>query len=182
MAAITRALLLSLALLVLSVPAATAAVPPVLHTVMPERLVVPSIGVDAPVVVVGLDEDGAMLAPDEPDVAGWYTFSPTPGNPGNTVLSGHRDWRTGATGVFWRLGELAQGDRISVVLADGSRIDYEVILSVLMRPDDMPIEEVVGQTSEEIITLITCAGAFDPSTRDYDKRRVVWAGRVLAAD
>lgn len=175
-----RALALALALILPSVTTALATgdLPPVVQTIMPERLVVPSIGVDAPVEVLGLDADGAMQSPVGPGPVGWYDFSPTPGNVGNTVFSGHRDWRTGVTGVFWRLGELVPGDRISVVLVDGRSVDYEVLLSVLMGPEDMPISEVVGQTDVEIITLISCEGVFNPRTREYNLRRVVWANRV----
>ena len=171
---------MAVALLAASVGVTQAAgnVPPVVHGAMPERLVVPSIGVNAPVITVGLDEEGRMLSPEGPDPVGWYTFSPTPGQPGNTVISGHRDWRTGVTGVFWRLGELGPGDRLSVVLADGNEVTYEVVVSVLLGPDDMSIDEIVGQTEEEIITLITCEGVFDPVTHDYDRRRVIWANRV----
>lgn len=152
--------------------------PPVVHAAYPERLIVPSIGVDAPVVALSLDPDGAMPSPGGPRAVGWYSFSPTPGMPGNTVLSGHRDWRTGAAGVFWRLGELAAGDTITVQLDDGTEVTYAVLLSVVMAPDQMPIEEVVGQTADEIITLITCEGTFDRAERDYDQRRIVWAARV----
>lgn len=154
--------------------------PPVTHSALPERLLIPSIGVDAPVVVLGLDPDGAMESPEGPDPVGWYTFSPTPGNPGNTVFSGHRDWRTGVTAVFWRLSELLPGDRLSITLADGARVDYEVVLSILVGPDDMSVGDVVGQTREEIITLITCEGSFDRATRQYDLRRVVWANKVTS--
>jgi LPXTG-site transpeptidase (sortase) family protein len=179
-----RALALALVVFVLAAPAASAAgdVPPIVQTVLPERLIVPSIGVDAPVVVLGLDAEGVMQSPQGPQRVGWYDFSPTPGNAGNTVFSGHRDWHTGVTGVFWRLGELVPGDRISVRLADGSTVDYGVILSVLMRPEDMPIEEVVGQTNEEIITLITCEGVFDRGQHDYNLRRVVWANRIASGE
>ena len=179
---VLRAILVAVALLAAAAGSAQAAgnLPPVMHGALPERLVVPSIGVDAPVVALGLDEEGLMVSPNGPHPVGWYTFSPTPGNPGNTVLSGHRDWRTGVTGVFWRLGELVPGDRLSVVLADGNEVTYEVVLSVLVGPDDMPVGEIVGQTQEEIITLITCEGAFDPATKEYDRRRIVWANRVIS--
>jgi LPXTG-site transpeptidase (sortase) family protein len=163
-----------------AVPAAALAsgLPPVEHGALPVSVRVPAIGVEAPVVVLGLEEDGAMENPEGPTAAGWYTFSATPGNPGNAVFSGHRDWRTGATGVFWRLDEVVPGDTIAVELADGTELAYAVLLNVVMAPDQMPIEEVVGQTSDEIITLITCAGTFDAGARDYDQRRVVWAARV----
>ena len=152
-------------------------VPPVVQTVRPARLVVPSIGVDAPIVEVGLKPDGAMDSPHGPDPVGWYSFSPTPGNPGNAVLSGHRDWYTGVAGVFWRLGELGEGSGLMVVLEDGTRLSYVVGLSALIGPDEVPVDEVVGQTRDEMITLITCEGSFDPGSHDYDKRRVIRAGR-----
>jgi LPXTG-site transpeptidase (sortase) family protein len=182
---VTRTLprLAAFAALVLSFTAQTAFaagndLPPVLHSIAPTRLVVPTIGVDAPIVEIGLKEDGAMDSPVGPDPVGWYSFSPTPGNPGNSVFSGHRDWHTGVTGVFWRLGDLKPGDKMSIVLADGSQIGYEVLQSVLIGPDDMPIDQVVGQTVDELATFISCEGVFDAHSRDYDKRRVVWAKRI----
>jgi LPXTG-site transpeptidase (sortase) family protein len=152
--------------------------PPVVQTVRPTRLIVPSIGVDAPIVELGLHPDGAMESPVGPDPVGWYSFSPTPGNPGNAVLSGHRDWHTGVVGVFWRLSDLGVGSALMVVLEDGTQLTYVVGLSALIGPDEVPIDEVVGQTHDEMITLITCEGSFDPSSREYDKRRVIRAGRA----
>jgi LPXTG-site transpeptidase (sortase) family protein len=159
------------------VSAAGPDLPPVLQTVRPSRLIVPSIGVDAPILELGVQPDGAMDSPKGPDPVAWYTFSPTPGNPGNAVLSGHRDWYTGVTGVFWRLGELQEGSALIVVLSDGTRLDYVVGLSAQLAPDEVPIDEIVGQTRDEMVTLITCEGSFDPTSRDYDKRRVIRAGR-----
>lgn len=177
--------LLTIALILTSGSAAAAGdVPPVLHGALPERLIVPRIDIDAPIVSLGIDADGAMESPSGPDPVGWYTFSPTPGNPGNAVFSGHRDWRTGVTGVFWSLNSLEIGDRIAVTLADGTELSYAVQVSVLLAPDEIPIGEIVGQTAEEGITLITCEGSFDRATREYDKRRIIWATRIqpTAAD
>ena len=152
--------------------------PPVLQTVAPARILVPSIDVDAPIIELGLKPNGEMDAPEGPSPVGWYNFSPTPGNPGNTVMSGHRDWRTGVTGVFWRLNEIRPGDRIAVQLADGNQVEYIAAVSALIGEDEMPISEVVGHTDVETITLISCEGVFNPATHGYDKRRVVWASRA----
>lgn len=169
--------LLGLSILLPS-PASAASSDAVVQTTPAARLRISSIGVDAPVIELGIMPDGSMDAPRTPEAVGWYNFSPTPGNPGNTVFSGHRDWRTGVTAVFWRLGDLVPGEPVSVELADGRRVDYAVVLSVVMAPDAMDVLDVVGPTSEETITLITCEGSFDPEARDYDKRRVVWATRI----
>lgn len=165
---------LLLALLVL------APLPSVAQADMPTRLLIPSIGVDAPVVTLGVRDDGTMDSPDGPDPVAWYTFSPTPGNPGNAVFAGHRDWHTGVVGVFWRLGDVSVGDSIAVVLADGRTIEYTVKESRQIVESEVPIDQIVGQTADEIITLITCEGSFDAESHDYDRRRIVWAARQVS--
>src|SRR5262245_26939300 len=162
-AVLALAAALAAALASAPVGAAGGDLPAVRQTVRPARLLVPSIGVDAPIVELGLEPDGAMISPAGPDPVGWYSFSPTPGNAGNAVLAGHRDWYTGVVGVFWRLGELGQGSGLTIVLEDGTRLDYVVDLSALIGPGEVPIEDVVGQTRDEMITLITCEGSFDPA-------------------
>ena len=178
-----RSASIALVIAILTVfPSAAAAAgnerPPVLQTVAPTRLVVPAIGVDAPIFELGVLANGEMDAPNGPKPVGWYNFSPTPGNPGNTVMSGHKDWHTGVTAVFWRLNEIKPGDRISVQLVDGNFVEYVAAVSALIGANDMPINEVVGHTDVETITLITCEGVFNSATGEYDKRRVVWASRA----
>jgi sortase (surface protein transpeptidase) len=41
-----------------------------------------------------------------------------------------------------------------------------------------PIDEIVGPTPADSITLITCAGTFDQSTGRYNKRLIVRAKRL----
>jgi sortase (surface protein transpeptidase) len=40
------------------------------------------------------------------------------------------------------------------------------------------VDQIVGATPEEVITLITCSGTFSSATHQYDKRLVVRAERV----
>ena len=56
------------------------------------RLQIEAIGIDAPVVSLGVEADGTMQSPSGPLDAGWYTFSAIPGAPGNAVFSGHVDF------------------------------------------------------------------------------------------
>ncbi|MFE0427441.1 class F sortase, partial [Streptomyces sp. NPDC058953] len=61
-----------------------------------DRIRIPAIGVDAPLIDVGLDTDGWIEAPpaDAPDVAGWYQNGIAPGERGTSVLVGHVDNRS----------------------------------------------------------------------------------------
>ena len=40
------------------------------------------------------------------------------------------------------------------------------------------MDRIIGQTSTDAVTLITCTGTFDVASRQYDKRLVVRAERV----
>jgi hypothetical protein len=40
------------------------------------------------------------------------------------------------------------------------------------------VQQIVGPTPNEAITLLTCSGSFDARSRTYDKRLVVRASRI----
>ncbi len=142
---------------------------------LPVRVVIPSIGVDAPVSVKTIGPDGVMQPPNGPEDVAWYDFSARPGGGGNAVFSAHVDYHDYGPAVFARLKDLKKGDAVEVRLADGSVHDYEVVLSVTYPAATAPTPEIVGATSSEMITLITCAGTFDAASRQYSDRLVVRA-------
>jgi sortase (surface protein transpeptidase) len=58
------------------------------------RMRVDRLGVDAPLVTLGVDRQGVMEAPADPGSVGWYEFTSRPGlGSGNAVFAGHRDSR-----------------------------------------------------------------------------------------
>ena len=143
------------------------------------RLVIPSIDVDAGIVVVGMDEYGVMGAPDNGWDAGWYDFSTVPGRPGNSVMTGHVDYYDVGAAVFWRLRDLGPGDEVQVHLPDGDGVvGYEVTEVESYDAGAAPVDAIIGPTDNDVLTLITCDGWFNPSIREYDHRLVVRAERV----
>jgi len=149
-----------------------------------ERLIIPAISVNAPVTPRTVDRDGRMPSPDGPQDVIWYDFSALPGlggRPGaggNTILAGHVDYHGYGPAVFWDLRNVKQGDEITVRLRDGSEYKYTARSNRIVDPAAASFNEIVASTTEESLTVITCAGDFDPATRNYDMRRVVWAVRV----
>jgi LPXTG-site transpeptidase (sortase) family protein len=153
-----------------------------------DRLLIPSIGVDAPLTmrVVTADASGSasMGNPDGPEDVVWYDFSAFPGlggRPGvggNTVLSGHVDYHNYGPAVFWELRNLEVGAEITVHLRDGTDYKYTVQWNKTVEPGSTTWSDIVASTSQESLTMITCAGTFDSSSRSYDQRRVVWATRT----
>ena len=141
------------------------------------RLVIPSIGVDAAVVVIGTLPGGEMATPSNGYDAGWYDFSTPPGQPGNTMMTGHVDYDVGPA-VFYRLRDLGPDDEVQVRLSSGETVVYRVTQTESYPRSSAPLDEIIGDTEEDTITLITCDGAFDPSVRLYDHRLVVRGERV----
>ncbi len=47
----------------------------------PARLRAPRVGIDAPLITLGVDADRVMEDPDRPDVVAWYDFSSRPVQP-----------------------------------------------------------------------------------------------------
>lgn len=141
-------------------PAATQTASPAI----PSRIVIPAIGVDAPVVPVsakitrvGGQEYSIWEVPDT-YAAGWHNTSAPPGMPGNTVLNGHN---TTHGEVFRNLYTLQTGDSIVVYAGD---VPYTyTVSSVLILPEaGQPIEvrlenaRYILPTGDERLTLVTC--------------------------
>jgi LPXTG-site transpeptidase (sortase) family protein len=147
-----------------------------------ERLIIPSINVDTRVTPKAVASDGQMPSPVGPQEVIWYDFSALPGlggrpGDGNTVLAGHVDYGVDPA-VFWDLRDVKEGDEITLVLVDGSEYKYTARSNRIVDPSATSFNEIVASTPEESLTVITCAGDFDPQTHNYDMRRVVWAVRI----
>jgi LPXTG-site transpeptidase (sortase) family protein len=145
----------------------------------PFTLVIPNIGVEAPVNAYGLD---ASLTPEVPlngyEVA-WYNWSSEPGTGSNAVFAGHVTW--GGAAVFYNLEDLRDGDEIILRGEDGAELQYTVEDNFLVDPADKDALSVMGPTEDDTITVITCGGDwyYDANARfgaEYTNRRVVRAG------
>lgn len=156
-----------------------AAPPPIPLTTAPlERIVIPSVDIDAPIVIKGLDENRTMESPDNAYDVAWYDFTAKPGVGSNAVFAGHVDYVNVGPAVFWSLKELVPGASVEIRYADGTTLSYEVSAVNTFDVATAPIDEIVGPTSVDSLTLITCAGNFNRATGQYDKRLVVRAERV----
>jgi LPXTG-site transpeptidase (sortase) family protein len=144
-----------------------------------ERLIVDAARIDAAVVVKGVDAAGVMQTPDNAYDTAWYDFTARPGFGGNSVFSGHVDYIHVGEAVFWNLKDLNPGDLIQVRLADGTLYKYGVSSKLLYDSETAPVDEIVGRTPKETVTLITCGGTFNSATHQYDKRLVVRAERIV---
>jgi LPXTG-site transpeptidase (sortase) family protein len=142
------------------------------------RLVIEKAKIDAPIVEKGVNEEGVMQAPDNAYDVAWYDFSAHPGSGSNAVFAAHVDYIRVGPAVFWNLKDLEPGDLVRVQLADGTEYTYAVNFKQQFDAATAPVNDIVGPTPKETVTLITCGGTFNSASHQYDKRLVVRAERV----
>ena len=139
----------------------------------PAQLLIPNLNVHRPVEGVGANRSGVMNLPVNAWNAGWYQAGPIPGAPGDAVIEGHAGYPDHPM-MFGKLGTLRPGDKIFVVLGDGSRrlflVSSMAVLPVGSAPPGMG--EPYGPAR---LTLVTCTGSFDANNFSYNKRLVVEA-------
>jgi LPXTG-site transpeptidase (sortase) family protein len=142
--------------------------------VVPQRLQIPSLGLDAPVVPVGLEGDGSMQIPGATE-SGWYWPGTAPGaQTGSAVIAAHVDY-AGQRGVFFDLRTVEVGSEISVLDEQGVPLRYVITERFQVDKDLLPIDELFRANGSHTLTLITCGGGFDASSRSYADNIVVRA-------
>jgi sortase (surface protein transpeptidase) len=148
---------------------------PTLPTRVEPRLIIPAINVDAVVVPVGLDGNGAMAAPEDWFEIGWFRYGPRPGFAGSAALAGHLDTNTGAPATFWDLNKLVPGQEVVYQAEDASRLTF-VVDEVATYPwDEVPLDRVFARSGEPRLSLITCGGQWSREHRNYSHRTIVYA-------
>ena len=93
------------------------------------------------------------------------------------MLAGHVTWDQQPV-VFYRLGELRQGDRIEVARKDGRTAVFEVTRLGEFPKTSFPTKAVYGQVDRPSLRLITCGGTYDEETNSYQANVIVWAALV----
>lgn len=123
--------------------------------------------------------NGVMQNPTGPWVVSWYKQTARLGEIGNVVIAGHVDYWDVGPSVFYNLKDLGAGDAIELAGDDGQVYAYAVDWDKLFDVLNAPIEEIVGTTPNESLTIITCGGEFDYATGHYLQRRVVRSHRFF---
>jgi hypothetical protein len=165
---------------------------------VPLTLELPSLGVAASVIGVGLTPTNVMDAPTGPagdpvwQQAFWYRGSAIPGERSTALIAGHIEGQ-GQPAVFGHIDMLQPGDQIVIRdIRNGLRIRFAVTESQTYSLDaaDNPAVltriygagPVAGTTPQPSadglahLTLITCSGTFRNGTHDH--RLVVDATRI----
>ena len=139
----------------------------------PKKITISSLGVDALIQNVGIDQNSEIAVPNNIHIAGWFVDSVRPGDRGLSIIDGHVNGQTNDNGVFKKLPDLKPGDKIAITFGDDSIVSFEVHSNQSVATADAAtilysqIPEI-----EKQLSLITCTGNFDKTSQTYANRQI----------
>jgi hypothetical protein len=158
---------------------------PVADIVSPNRIEIPKIKANAPIVAVGTTPDGQLDVPLNPKKVGWWQYGAKPGaQTGTAILAGHVNY-AGVAGTMAAIGKLNPGDAVYVFGKQNAQARHEVKFRVTgvrtYHKKHLPYKEIFDQKSVGRIAIVTCGGPFDAATGSYLDNIVVFAVPDTAA-
>nr|MDT0658371.1 class F sortase [Micromonospora sp. DSM 115978] len=138
---------------------------------------IPKIGVRAKTQSLGLDREGMVQVPslDQAQDAGWFNLGPSPGEAGAALIVGHVDSHKTGPAVFFKLGALRPGDKITVNRKDGKDATFVVDAVKSFPKTAFPTDLVYARTALPTLRVVTCGGRFDAKTGNYPDNIIVFA-------
>lgn len=158
------------------------------------RLIIPALGVNAPIApagAIGAPGNAALAIPSDIATVGWWDGvfragahtvqekAPAPGQAGVALIAGHVDSAAVGPGALYKLGNLKPGDAITIIGSNGrsTRWTVSAVPDTALKTELPPALWVTTGPPE--LALVTCGGPFDTSTGHYLDNVIVWARQNL---
>ena len=143
---------------------------------LPRYLIIPKLGVNAPVLSVGVNSLGALETPNNIYDTAWYNASAQPGQPGAVLIDGHvSSWTS--DGVFYGLNTLIPGDIIEIQGGNGLMYNHQVVKTEVYAADNVDMAAAMKSIdpTKPGLNLISCTGDVIPGTNEFNERIIVFA-------
>lgn len=144
----------------------------------PMHISIPSVSIEADFEApLSLKQNGEIEVPETYDKVAYYSYGPTPGELGPSVILGHVDSFEGPA-VFFSLGQLKEGDEIKVEREDGTIAVFAVTTLERHLQSGFPTREVYQDIDHAGLRLITCTGTYNHDILRYTHNLIVFADLV----
>ncbi len=114
-----------------------------------------------------------MGVPKGFDTVGWFGEGAKPGAPGNAVMAGHVDSKTGPA-IFYKLEDLDKGDKVIVKDNDGKALKFVVTGKEKYDRKNAPVDKIFDYSYGSKLNLITWTGNFNRDEGTHEERLVVY--------
>jgi sortase (surface protein transpeptidase) len=157
------------------------------------KLIIPSIGTDAPVYPEGATGPGggALTIPEDIHDVGWWdgvwqssgTGSSNtvvhekvaqPGQSGVALIAGHIDSAVQGDGALYRLQQIKPGASITVIGQGNSVTKWTVTRLQIVLKTNLP-RDLYVDTGPAQLAVVSCGGPFDAATGHYLDNVIAWA-------
>lgn len=145
----------------------------------PDRLVVPSVGINAPVAPIEMSPEGVLTPPADVDSTGWWRRSAQPGaRSGQVLVTGHAVHD--GDGAMDDIGEVHAGDRVRLRSGGKTALYRTTSVAVLSKAEVAErARTLFGQDrGHGRLVLVTCT---DWNGEDYESNVIVLAEPVRRA-
>ncbi len=147
---------------------------------VPERLLVPALEIDAPLVPESVDGDGALGLPEDPARLAWWRGVRAGAGAGSVLVAGHLDMAGYGWGPMARIVDLRPGDRAVLTGPDGADATYVLRGVTTLSKESLADAGFFGSGGPERLVLVTCGGEYDPDLRSWDSNVVAVLDPVTA--
>jgi hypothetical protein len=155
--------------------------PPVAATpvISPNRIVIPKIKAEAPIVKVSTMPNGELEIPLNPKITGWWSPGAKPGaTKGTAIIAGHINY-AGVTGALSQIGTLNPGDLVYVYGTQNANHQAKDTFKITgvrtYKKTSLPYKQIFDQNSIGRLAIVTCGGPFDAATGNYLDNIVAFA-------
>lgn len=98
----------------------------------------------------------------------WMGGAPVWSTQGTTVIAGHINWVGQGTGALGNIGDLKPGDTVLTASSGQPSTTWRIVKVMhVSKSTGVDPRAFVGPTGARQLYLITCGGAFDPSSSNY---------------
>ena len=143
----------------------------------PRYIYIPTLGVNARVMSVGVNSRGSIDTPSNLNDTAWYDGSAKPGQEGQVFIDGHTSFNRHLNAAFNNLPKLKANDQVVIEKGNGEKVSYRVVSTKTVETSKVDMGEALNPPAgaKKGLTLMTCTGTFNYRNQTADKRFIVYA-------
>lgn len=147
--------------------------------VAPWHVDIPSLGINAPLVISPVVAGFLSIPPDVHRVAIWNGGALPGDSRGTVLLASHVNWWDQGPGVFYRLSTIRPHALIVVTGRPGTATYWSVDSLQVMLHRDIP-QNIFTKVGPSRLAVVTCGGPYNPQSHSYIDNIVVTATPIDA--